>query len=464
MTIREHPDSGSPNGEANQNPAPALSADQQKNHWYIPVKFKFTLALASALLWSLFSFHLAQRWLHDMTVLMGAVAANLILFGIAILPGGMNAFLMSSLLMDRRPSFRGVIDQLPGLSILVAAYNEEACIAQTIESIAKQEYAGPLQVIVINDGSTDGTAGELDRLDFPWLEVIHLSRNAGKASALNEGLKRVRHRITVTIDGDSYLYRNALENLIRRYLSDPANTRAVAGAVLVRNSRANLVTRIQEWDYFHGIAAVKRLQSLYQGTLVAQGAFSAYDTALLREVGGWPTAVGEDIVLTWAILKAGYRVGYAENACLFTNAPDTWRQFIRQRQRWSRGLMEAFKVHWQLLFKPRMNTLFIWWNLLFPYMDLVYTFAFLPGLVLALFGIYWIAGPMTLLVLPMAMLINWIMFRIQSSMFTTQGLKVRRNSLGFVLYSLFYGLVLQPACVIGYVQEFVTRGKRWGTK
>ncbi|WP_028214109.1 hypothetical protein [Paraburkholderia mimosarum] len=69
-------------------------------------------------------------------------------------------------------------------------------------------------------------------------------------------------------------------------------------------------------------------------------------------------------------------------------------------------------------------------------MDLVYTLAFVPGLVLALFGIYWIAGPMTLPVLPMAMFVNWIMFRIQSGMFAAQGLKVRRNAFGFVFYSL----------------------------
>lgn len=445
-------------------PAELPTSDPVRSRWYLPVKFKFTLATTFALFWSVISFHLAQRWLGEMTVTFGPVGAYLILFGIAILPGGMNAFLMSSLLMDRRQQIRIANDQLPAISILVAAYNEEACIAQTIESIAKQAYGGPLQVIVVNDGSSDGTARELDRLDYPWLEVIHLPRNMGKAQALNEALKQVRYGITVTVDGDSYLYHDALENLVRRYLSDPPNTRAVAGAVLVRNSRTNLVTRVQEWDYFHGIAAVKRLQSLYQGTLVAQGAFSAYDTEVLREVGGWPGAVGEDIVLTWAILKAGFRVGYAENACLFTNVPTTWRQFMRQRQRWSRGLMEAFKAHWQLLFKSRMITLFIWWNLLFPYLDLVYTLAFLPGLVLALFGIYWIAGPMTLLVLPMALMVNGIMYRIQSGMFTEQGLKVRRNVFGFVLYSMFYGLILQPACVVGYMQEFVTRGKRWGTK
>ncbi|KDB08971.1 hypothetical protein LIG30_1954 [Burkholderia sp. lig30] len=448
--------------------APELAVDssvsKQPSRWYVPVRLKFTVAILCAVLWSIASLYLGRRWLGDMAAIFGVVPAYLILFGVAILPGFMNAFLIASLLLDRRPSFRPLAGPLPDLSILVAAYNEEACIAQTLESIAKQEYAGALQVIVINDGSSDGTAAVLDQLDYPWLSVIHLPRNQGKAQALNEGLKHVRSAITVTVDGDSYLYRNALENLVRRYLSDPPDTRAVAGAVLVRNSRTNLVTRIQEWDYFHGIAAIKRLQSLYQGTLVAQGAFSAYDTDLLRQVGGWPVAVGEDIVLTWAILSAGYRVGFAENACLFTNAPATWRQFIRQRQRWSRGLMEAFKVHWRLLFKPRMTTLFIWWNLLFPYMDLAYTLAFIPGLVLACFGIYWIAGPMTLLVLPMAMVVNGIMFHIQAGMFREQHLKVRQNPLGFLFYSLFYGLVLQPACVVGYVQEFITRSKRWGTK
>ena len=224
------------------------------------------------------------------------------------------------------------------------------------------------------------------------------------------------------------------------------------------------MTAAQEWDYFHGIAAVKRLQSLYQGTLVAQGAFSVYDTQTLRELGGWPHTVGEDIVLTWHILSKNHRVGFAENACVFTNAPETWRQFIRQRQRWSRGLIEAFKAHWRLLFKARMSTLFIWWNLLFPYLDLAFTLAFIPGLILALFGIYWIAGPLTFLLLPLAAVVNGIMFKVQRRMFEEQGLKVRRNLRGFFFYTLCYSFVLQPACVVGYAKELLNRSKTWGTK
>lgn len=467
LVLRTPSGDGVARGPAGQLPlgaTPGPNSARQRRRWYVPVRWKFAFALAAAIAWMVLSIVLARGWQAQLGEVVGDTAAWLIIGGIAVVPGFMNAFLIASLLVDRRPPARELPQSLPGISILVAAYNEADNILGTLESIDRQRYPGPLQVIVVDDGSTDATAQRLAEVRYAWLEVIHLSPNGGKSHALNVALARAEHALTITVDADSYLYRNALRNLVARYLSDPPGTAAVAGAVLVRNSRENFVTRAQEWDYFHGIAAIKRLQSLYQGTLVAQGAFSLYETRLLRQVGGWPHCVGEDIVLTWDLLERGYRVGFAENACLFTNAPNTWRQFIRQRQRWSRGLIEAFKLHWRLLFKPRMTTLFIWWNLLFPYLDVVYTCAFIPGLVLALFGIYWIAGPMTLLVLPLALLVNFVMFRIQSRMFTEQGLRVRRNVLGFVFYALGYSLVLQPACVVGYLQEFLYRTKHWGTK
>lgn len=436
----------------------------ENNRFYVPVRLKFAASVIAALAWAILSYFIAQRWIEDLSALVGMPVALVIIFGIAIIPGFMNAFLVSSLLLDRRPPLRQTIEPLPAISIIVAAYNEQDHILETLESIERQEYGGPLEVIVVNDGSTDATQVQLTSFHRPWLRVLNLERNGGKAAALNQGLAIAAHPIVITVDGDSYLYKDALKKLVLRYLNDPVNTAAVAGAVLVRNSRHNLVTKVQEWDYFHGIAAIKRLQSLYHGTLVAQGAFSLYRADVLKEVGGWKDTVGEDIVLTWAILERGYRVGFAENACLFTNAPEAWRQFIRQRQRWSRGLIEAFKAHWRLLFRRRMSTLFIWWNLSFPYLDLVYTFIFIPGVVLALAGYYFIAGPLTLLVLPLAMLVNFIMYRIQNGMFHTQHLKVRKNVLGFMFYSLFYSLVLQPACVVGYFKELFLRDKNWGTK
>ena len=453
-----------PSDPASPQHAAVTHDGKAREHRYVPVKVKFAASLVIAFVWMALSYALAARWIDDLSVHVGAVGAHLIIFGIAIIPGFMNAFLVASLLFDRRPPLRLASQTFPSVSILIAAYNEEEHILETLESIDKQGYPGALEVFVVDDGSTDRTHAQLLSARYDWLRVIRLPQNGGKAAALNHTLEHASHPLVITIDGDSYLYKDALQHLVLRFLNDPADTAAVAGAVLVRNSRASLVTRMQEWDYFHGIAAVKRLQSLYQGTLVAQGAFSLYRTDVLKEVGGWKQTVGEDIVLTWAILEKGYRVGFAENACLFTHAPDTWRQFIRQRQRWSRGLIEALKAHWRLLFHRRMSTLFIWWNFTFPYLDLVYTFFFIPGIVLALAGYFFIVGPMTLLVLPLAMVINFIMYHVQNRMFIEQELKVRRNIVGFLSYSLFYSLILQPACVVGYLKEIFARNKQWGTK
>ena len=117
--------------------------------------------------------------------------------------------------------------------------------------------------------------------------------------------------------------------------------------------------------------------------------------------------VGEDIVLTWKILNAGYRVGHAEDALAFSDCPNTLTKFVQQRKRWSRGLIEAFKENPSILAKSRFSTLYIWFNSMFPLMDIAYTFGFIPGVVLACFGRLWIVGPMTLTLLPMAFLLNW---------------------------------------------------------
>jgi biofilm PGA synthesis N-glycosyltransferase PgaC len=378
----------------------------------------------------------------------------------------MNAFLVVSLMLDRRPPHAALPSRYPSLSILIAAYKEEDNILGTLESIDRQGYPGNLQVIVINDGSPDATAERVRSVQakYPWLDLLDLHKNGGKAKALNAGLRHVKHQLVLTVDGDSYLYNNALKNIVERYMNDPVDTAAVAGCVLVRNSRLNWLSKVPEWDYFHGIASIKRIQSLFQGTLVAQGAFSLYRKSVLEDVGGWPDCVGEDIVLTWAMLKEGHRVGFCEDACAFTNVPATLPQFIRQRQRWSRGMIEAFKQHPGILVTPRLSTFFVYWNLLFPMLDLIFTVVFLPGLVLALLGHYWIAGPMTLVLLPLAGLINILMFSVGRKMFDANGLAVRRNISGFLLYALVYSIILQPACLLGYVSELFKLKKSWGTK
>ncbi|SIQ97689.1 biofilm PGA synthesis N-glycosyltransferase PgaC [Solilutibacter tolerans] len=449
----------------------AINEDDGHRRFYLSVPAKFLISLLVAVAWTMLSVYLSVPWLDELSQVIGrGFAVALILF-IAYVPGFMNAFLISTILLDRRPA-RQRPASFPPVSILVACYNEANNIADTLTSLSRQDYPGDYEVLLLNDGSTDDTvaiakdtiANLSNHNPRARFKIVDYPQNAGKAAVLNRGLDLASHDLVVTVDGDSWLYLTALRRIVERKLSDPPNTLAVAGAVLVRNSRTNWITRVQEWDYFHGIAAVKRMQSMYHGTLVAQGAFSLYEKQALKEVGGWPECVGEDIVVSWALLERGARIGYAEDAMLFTHVPEKLKQFALQRKRWSRGLMEAFNHHWRLLFKRRMTTLFIWWNLLFLPLDLVFTFAFIPGIVMALFGIYYIVGIMTIAVLPLAFFWNAIIYRVQKKMLTKQGLRVRRNPIGLFSYVVIYSLVLQPVCVGGYIAELIGLRKHWDTK
>jgi biofilm PGA synthesis N-glycosyltransferase PgaC len=437
---------------------------------YLPIRVKFTISLVVAIAWTVASVMLARAWMIDLGNLTNPYFALWVIAFIAFVPGFMNAFLSMSLLLDNRPP-RREFAHYPGVTVLIAAYNEQDAIRATLESIAAQNYAGELEALVANDGSKDETAKrvrqaikEIDRPPNITIRLLDFKKNRGKAAALNNALDKAKFDLVCTLDGDSRLRHDSMRQLVERFLSDPDNTAAVAGAVLVRNSRATLITRAQEWDYFHGIAAVKRMQSMYHGTLVAQGAFSLYRKDVLKEVGGWPHTVGEDIVLTWAMLAKGYRTGYAEDAIVWTDAPTTFRQFLLQRKRWARGMIEAFETHSSLLLKPRLSTLFVWWNMLFLPLDLTFTFIFIPGLIAALFGYYWIAGPLTLLLLPLAIIWNGVIFGIQSRMFRREGLKVRRNYIGLLFYVLLYAVVMQPVCLLGYISELTGQRKKWGTK
>lgn len=432
---------------------------------YRTVEDKFWIVLAVATLWMLASVYLSQPWLQDLSAQIGSLAAVSLIALIAIIPGFMNAFVVTAMLLDKRPQRRH-LSAYPAVTVLIPAYNEQESIRETVQSVLTQDYPGTLTILVINDGSSDHTVQEVRRMlpDDSRLRLIDLPHNGGKSAALNEGLAQSDTEVIVSVDADCWIRADGVRHLVERFLSDPPNTAAVAGSILIRNSRQNWLTKAQEWDYFLGIAAVKRIQSLFQGTLVAQGAFSLYRKTAIVSVGGWPKTVGEDIVLTWRLLGHGHRVGHASDACAFTNCPDTLWKFVRQRQRWSRGLIEAFKDSPGLIFKSRWSTIFIVWNALFPLMDLAYTFGFIPGLILACFGKFWIVGPMTLALIPPGLLLNRVMYKAMADMFEREHLSIRKNYGGFVTYTLAYSLILQPACVYGYFSEVIGLRKNWGTK
>ena len=439
---------------------PATASRQRKRKFYLPVNAKFLISTTFAFSWVTASWLLAQHWLNDLSRVVGHESAFIIIFFIALLPGFLNAHILSSVVLDRPPTLALDLN-FPKITLLIAAYNEAQNIAETFRGIQQQDYPSELEIIVVDDGSTDRTVETLRSFDLDNLTIIQ-ANHGGKANALNQGLKHVTQDIVVCIDADTFLHPQALRRIVARFLTDPADTAAIAGCVLVKNSRSTFMTRLQEWDYFTGIASAKRQQSLYQGTLVAQGAFSAFRTKVVKAHRGWPSVIGEDIVLTWSLIKSGWRIGFEPTAIGFTAAPETINGFYRQRKRWARGMIEGLKQHGQLVWSTsRLSSFFVGIDFIIPFIDLFYAFVFLPGVILALFGHFYIVGPSTLLVLPLAFLIVFVMYKKQKAVFQELGLKVRQNFAGFFIYMLVYQILMSPICVIGYGQELLGLAKKW---
>jgi poly-beta-1,6-N-acetyl-D-glucosamine synthase len=430
--------------------------------YYLPVTFKFWICHVFAFIWFLFSVYLSFPWIKDLGNMIGMVPSLFIIGGIAYLPGYLNAFMITSLLLDKQPKFK-VHNPTDSLTILISCKNEEKGIRETIKYIAQQDYEGEIKIIVIDNASTDETSIQAMKAGQDYhlnLKVIY-EEKPGKNFALNRALEMTDTLFLITLDADTILTRSAVRLLVCRLLSAPKEICAVAGAVLVRNSRKNFWTKIQEWDYFLGIASIKRLQGFYQGTLVAQGAFSLYKRETLLKIGGWDDAIGEDIVLTWQMLKVNCKVYFEPLAVAFTDVPESFVHFARQRSRWARGMIEAFKrvKPWK---QPTVFTRFLTGtNLVFPYLDFVYTFVWIPGLILAIFGYYYIVGATILFVLPLALITNFVMYHFQRKVFQSLGLKIRKNLFGFFAYVLTYQIFMSPISVWGYAQEFFNLKRVW---
>ncbi|HET9720781.1 MAG TPA: glycosyltransferase family 2 protein [Solirubrobacteraceae bacterium] len=430
--------------------------------WYVPLRARVWLTFVIGLMWLCLSAWLSRHWIAQLGRDVTLPVAVLVITGIALIPGYLNVQLLTGIVLDRpRPLHLEGIE--PGITLLIAAYNEEASIEETLDYAVHSNYQGELRVLVADDGSTDRTRELVAAYGRREPRVqLFCADHGGKANTLSSALMEVDTPLVATIDADTLLMPYSLSRAVARLRVSPPDTVAVAGSVLARNSRQNLLTRAQEWDYFLGIASVKRVQSLLQGTLVAQGAFSVYRTAAVKAIGGWPNRIGEDIVLTWKLLLGGGRSVFEPTAVAFTEVPASWRGFVRQRRRWARGMIEGLRDHGVgLVRQTKLYSHAVGANFLFPYLDCCFTFAFLPGLVLAFTGNFMIVGPMTLLVMPLNMLISAAMFVRQRAIFDSVGLRVRRNRSGFLFYVLLYQFVMAPVSVAGYFLELTGARRNW---
>ena len=421
----------------------------------------FVISTAGALTWLLLSSVIAGSWVREAAQRLPWCYTIWVVMGIALLPGYLTSAMFLSNMMHARPSAAPQEKAVP-VSVLICARNEEKTIYRTIEAVVAQHYAAPIEILCVDNGSDDRTRREIKRAEQSLARPDRMIRLIscpvpGKANALNEGLSCIRTDAFVTVDADTLLEENALAAILARRESSGAA--CVAGNLLATGTDS-WVGRMQIYDYLISIAAVKRYQGSYGVTLVAQGAFSDYETRAVRQLGGWTQGAGEDIVLTYWLLALGRASLYEPRAVGFTAVPRTLRSLWRQRARWARGMFEGLHAvkPWQqpTLYGGYFEAL----NLSVLYLDLAYVFGFLVGIVLALLGMPWLAGGATLLTLPALAVVMASVYAFQRRV---AGVRVKNSVAGLLCFAVLFQPVQSLCSLDGYARALLGCGVRWKT-
>jgi poly-beta-1,6-N-acetyl-D-glucosamine synthase len=246
----------------------------------------------------------------------------------------------------------------PTVSVLLVGHNEAHALRRCALGLAEQSLMRQrslVQVVVVDDGSTDGMSRVAQRLRAEKLidDFLTVSTRGGKSAGVNLGLTVCRGDVVVILDIDTTLDRNAIERMLP-YFRDP-RVGAVSGDIGVRNARDTLVTRHQEIEYLISISLGRRIGDLLGTLSIVSGAFGAFRRTAVLGVGGQDVEVGEDADLTMKLRRAGWRIRFAPESRALTAAPETMPRLIAQRLRWDRGIVTIWLRKFRGTFDPRSN-------------------------------------------------------------------------------------------------------------
>ncbi len=303
-----------------------------------------------------------------LVILEGIYYAGHILFSmfIVFLVLGISRLLLMAFLafkqqVKEKNTIYNVSDEKPLVSIIVPGYNEEVNAVNSLENLLKCDYEN-FNILFIDDGSTDNTYEKVREAFLHHPKISVLSKvNGGKASALNFGIAQTTADYVVCIDADTKLKSNAVSLMMRHFLTgrelDQKPVGAVAGNVKVGNE-VNMITRWQSIEYITSQNFDRKAFAYINAITVVPGAIGAFKKEALIDAGGFTTdTLAEDCDLTIRILKAGYSIENENDAIAMTEAPESVKQFLKQRFRWSFGVMQTFWKHRDALFNTNYKTL-----------------------------------------------------------------------------------------------------------
>src|SRR5216110_1672850 len=235
------------------------------------------------------------------------------------------------------------------ISVVIAAYNEDKVIAETLRTLLATDYKGEIEVVVVDDGSRDQTAAEVERVASTEARVRLLQQeNHGKARALQRGLAAAHNAIVVFLDADTQCQRDSLPRLLEPFADERIG--AVSGHAKVGNLRT-FIARCQSLEYTCGFNLDRRAYNKWNCITVVPGAISAIRKSAIDDAGGLSLeTLAEDTDLTLSLHKQRQRIVYVPGAIAWTEAPESVRTLARQRSRWAYGTLQCLWKHRDMVF------------------------------------------------------------------------------------------------------------------
>src|SRR5438132_503349 len=322
-------------------------------------------------------------------------------------------------------------ENYPFISIIVPAYNEAEVIQPSLSSLLELKYPY-YEIIAVDDGSTDGTYEKMKEFEGNHYGVrvsVYRKENSGKADTLNYGIRRSKAPIVVCMDSDSRLTPQALRYAVYHF-QDP-HVGAVAGNVKVIN-RHNIWTKLQALEYIEGLNIVRNAQAFWRTVNVIPGPIGIFRRSALQATGGYDSdTFAEDFDMTVKILADGWKIHYEPKAVAYTEAPEELLDIIKQRYRWSRGILQALRKQKHLLAstKTHVTTPLSLWYMLFE------------GLVWPAMNIFasvffvWIA---LMFGMTKLLLMWWLLLTILELLIAVHSILMEREDIGLAIYAVFY--------------------------
>jgi len=364
-----------------------------------------------------------------------------------------------SYLHQRELSTQEPNDGYPFVSIIVPAYNEESVIRSSLSSLLELRYPY-YEIIAVDDGSTDATYAQMKEFEGNHYGVkvsVYRKENSGKADTLNYGVRRSNAPIVVCMDSDSRLTPDALRYAVRHFADKSVG--AVAGNVKVIN-RHNIWTKLQALEYIEGLNIVRNAQAFWRSVNVIPGPIGIFRRSALQATGGYDSdTFAEDFDMTVKILADGWKIHYEPKAVAFTEAPEVLLDIIKQRYRWSRGILQTLRKQKHLLARSSGNVttpLSLWYmifeGLVWPAMNIFASVFFV-----------WIAlmfGMTKLLVM------WWLLLTILDLLIAVHSILMEREDMGLAIYSIFYRtfyiLIIDVTKLFATLEELVGLDMSWG--